>query len=250
MTTFFIADLHLTPSRPDITHCFFEFMRNEAASADALYVLGDLFEFWVGDDDNNSFNQSIKQEFRKLTDSGVPCFFAHGNRDFLVGKRFGKETGVTLLGDESVIDLYGTRAVIMHGDTLCTDDLSYIAYREKVHKPWLQWLYNRLPLSVKLKIVAKVQSDIGEDKKQKSLDIMDVNQQEVERVMQLHNCNLMIHGHTHRPGTHVFASDGAEKTRVVLGDWYTQSSVLECTPGKQELQSRNFLSETKNKHDT
>ncbi|WP_375753508.1 UDP-2,3-diacylglucosamine diphosphatase [Vibrio sp. HN007] len=236
MTTLFISDLHLTPSQPDITHCFMAFMENEAIHADALYVLGDLFEFWVGDDDNNPFNQKIKQAFKSLTSKGVPCYFIQGNRDFLVGKRFGKETGMTILDEVSVIDLYGEKTLILHGDTLCIDDHKYLAYREKVHQPWLQWVYNRLPLFVKKKIVSKVQSDIGEEKKEKSLEIMDVNQAEVERILALHSSNMMIHGHTHRPAVHNFAN----KTRIVLGDWYKQGSVLVVTKDEKRLEVRDF----------
>ncbi len=238
MATLFISDLHLTPSRPDISHCFFEFMGNEAVSADALYVLGDLFEFWIGDDDDSPFNQSVKTAFKHLTDSGVPCYFIQGNRDFLVGKRFAAETGITLLEEECSIDLYGERAVILHGDTLCSDDVKYQAYRAKVHQPWLQWLYNRLPLALKKRIVAKFQADIGEEKKGKSLDIMDVNQNTVEAVLKKHNACLMIHGHTHRPDIHHFESQSNHCTRIVLGDWYTQSSILIFEKGSYELKNK------------
>lgn len=226
MTILFISDLHLTPSRPDITRGFFDFMQTDATQADALYVLGDLFSFWIGDDDKSEFNQSIKHAFRTLVDNGTPCFFIQGNRDFLVGKRFEKETGMTLLDEICTIDLYGEKAVILHGDTLCTDDIKYQAYRQKVHQPWLQWVYNRLPLFVKKKIVSKVQSDIGQEKKTKSLEIMDVNQEAVEKVLREHQCKLMIHGHTHRPAIHNFEMDETKYTRIVLGDWDQQSSIL------------------------
>ncbi len=237
MTTLFISDLHLTPSAPEITDCFIRFMREEAIHAEALYVLGDLFEFWIGDDDNSAFAKKIKQEFKQLTKIGVPCFFTQGNRDFLVGKRFAKQTGVTLLGDETVIDLYGQSAVILHGDTLCTEDVQYLAYRAKVHQPWLQWVFNRIPLWIKKKIVAKVQTGISENKQMKSLDIMDVTHSEVDAVMAKHHVQLMIHGHTHRPQIHRFG----QKTRVVLGDWYQQGSVLVCSPDQLDLQTRPFI---------
>lgn len=240
MATLFISDLHLTPSRPDITESFTKFMDTQAVQADALYVLGDLFEFWIGDDDDSDFSIAIKNQFKALVESGVPCFFIQGNRDFLVGKRFEKETGMTLLDEICVIDLYGERAVILHGDTLCTDDIKYQAYREKVHKPWLQWIYNRLPLSLKKKIVSKVQSDIGEEKKEKSLDIMDVNQEAVESVLVRHNTSLMIHGHTHRPNIHKFSVKGMECTRIVLGDWYEQSSILSYSKGSYSLENRTY----------
>jgi UDP-2,3-diacylglucosamine hydrolase len=215
-------------------------MRSEAIHADALYVLGDLFEFWVGDDDRTSFADQIRSEFKALTRSGVSVFFIQGNRDFLLGKRFCEETGITLLSDVCTIDLYGRKVVILHGDTLCIDDVKYQEFRKTVHKPWLQWLFNRIPWFVKKRIVAKVQSDIRDDKKTKSLDIMDVNQDEVERVMSQNGVNLMIHGHTHRPNRHYFDKNGVEYTRIVLGDWYTQGSVLKAHANEFDLQTRPF----------
>ncbi len=216
------------------------FMRTEAKNADALYVLGDLFEFWVGDDDKTSFANQIRSEFKNLTDSGVAVFFIQGNRDFLLGERFCKQTGVTLLEDVCTIDLYGTRAVILHGDTLCTDDVDYQKFRKTVHQPWLQWVFNHIPWFIKKKIVAKVQTDIRDDKKSKPMDIMDVNQNEVEQVMSQYSVDLMIHGHTHRPNTHVFDVDGKSKTRIVLGDWYTQGSILHVDYNRLELKTRPF----------
>ncbi|MGF1742076.1 UDP-2,3-diacylglucosamine diphosphatase [Vibrio profundum] len=240
MTTLFIADLHLSPSEPDITRCFLTFMREEAIHADALYVLGDLFEFWIGDDDNSDFANQIRLEIKTLTQSGIPCYFVRGNRDFLIGRRFAKQTGITLLEQESLIDLYGTKAVILHGDTLCTQDVNYLKFRKKVHQPWLQWLFNRIPLWVKKKIIAKVQSNIRVDKQTKSLDIMDVTPSEVDSVLEKHHVDLMIHGHTHRPNIHTLDNTKDKKTRVVLGDWYTQGSVLVYDENGYELQARPF----------
>lgn len=240
MTTLFISDLHLSPSTPEINACFIKFMREEAIHAEALYVLGDLFEFWIGDDDKSDFATEIRAEFKRLTQAGVPTFFTQGNRDFLVGKRFAKQTGVILLGDETVIDLYGRKAIILHGDTLCTRDVNYLKYREKVHQPWLQWIFNRIPMFIKKKIVSKVQSDIKDDKQTKSLDIMDVTPSEVESVMAANHVDLMIHGHTHRPRVHTFDVSGQTNTRIVLGDWYTQGSVLSFDKDAFELQTRPF----------
>ncbi len=242
MHTLFISDLHLSPSRPDITECFIRFMRKEAIHADALYVLGDLFEFWIGDDDNSPFANQIKSEFKQLTRKGVPCYFTQGNRDFLLGKRFAKETGITLLQEEQVIDLYGKKAVVLHGDTLCIDDIKYQAYRKKVHQPWLQWVFNRLPFFVKVRIVGKVQSGIHNDKQMKSMDIMDVTQSEVDRVLTQYGVDLMIHGHTHRPEIHHRNQLHGTATRIVLGDWYTQGSVLVYANDGYELQTRPFSS--------
>ena len=210
------------------------------AIARAYNKMGDLFDFWIGDDDTSDFANFVRGEFKQLTDAGVPCFFTKGNRDFLVGKRFAKQTGITLLGDETVIDLYGRKAVVLHGDTLCTQDVSYLKFREKVNKKWLQWLFNRIPMFIKKKIVSKIQSDIRDDKQTKSLEIMDVTQSEVERVMEMHQVDLMIHGHTHRPNVHTYKVNEQTLTRTVLGDWYTQGSYLVVTPQSQELISTPF----------
>lgn len=236
--TFFISDLHLTPTRPDITACFLEFMRYEAIHCDALYVLGDLFDFWIGDDDNSPFAKQIRSAFIALTASGVPCYFIQGNRDFLLGKRFCRQTGVQLLPEEHVIELYGRRAVILHGDTLCTADVSYQAFRKKVHQPWLQFIFNRLPMALKRKIVSRIQSDIRSDKQTKQLEIMDVTPSEVVQVMHKHQVDLMIHGHTHRPNIH--HDEVHQQTRIVLGDWYEQGSVLVVTPDDYALEHRDF----------
>lgn len=240
MTTLFISDLHLSPLQPQTTDCFVNFMREEAIHADALYVLGDLFEFWIGDDDPSEFAAQIKSEFLSLTQRGTPCYFIQGNRDFLLNKRFCQETGVTLLPEHTVIDLYGRKTVILHGDTLCTQDTKYQSFRAKVHMPWLQWLFNRLPFFTRRCIVSKIQGDIREVKATKSLDIMDVTQSEVEALMTSEGVDLMIHGHTHRPNVHHFSVNDRKYTRIVLGDWYHQGSVLVCSPDSISLEVRRF----------
>ena len=141
MATLFIADLHLCVEEPAITAGFLRFLAGEARKADALYILGDLFEAWIGDDDPNPLHCQMAAAIKAVSDSGVPCYFIHGNRDFLLGKRFARESGMTLLPEEKVLELYGRRVLIMHGDTLCTDDAGYQAFRAKVHKPWLQMLF-------------------------------------------------------------------------------------------------------------
>lgn len=240
MTILFISDLHLSPLRPDITDCFLDFMKNEAIHADKLYVLGDLFEFWIGDDDNSPFNVLIKEAFKALTQQGVECFFIQGNRDFLLNKRFCKETGVTLLADHTVIELDGEKVLIMHGDTLCIDDIKYQEFRAKVHQPWLQWVFNRIPLFIRQRIVKNVQDKIKSKKQHKTLSIMDVTQSEVERVMQEEDVMRLIHGHTHRPNVHNFTYQDKAMTRIVLGDWYTQGSILEYKNNKYTLHNKSF----------
>ncbi|OBT13906.1 UDP-2,3-diacylglucosamine diphosphatase [Vibrio sp. UCD-FRSSP16_10] len=237
MRTLFISDLHLTPSHHAMTEAFIRFMREDAPNADAVYILGDLFEFWVGDDDDCPLNKTVMNEIRTLVDSGTPCFFTQGNRDFLVGKKFEKKSGATLLGDETLIDLYGIPTLLLHGDTLCTDDVKYQKFRQKMHMPWLQWLYNRIPLSFRRKLVKKVQNNANSQKQTKSYDIMDVNQDAVMDAMQRHHAQNMIHGHTHRPNIHNLDQG---KKRIVLGDWYTQASILEVTQQSTRLYNHPF----------
>ncbi len=240
MTILFISDLHLSPLRPEITDCFLDFMSNEAIHAKKLYVLGDLFEFWIGDDDNSPFNVVIKDAFKTLTQQGIECYFIQGNRDFLLNKRFCKETGVQLLADHTVIDMDGEKVLIMHGDTLCIDDIKYQEFRAKVHQPWLQWVFNRIPLFIRQRIVKNVQDKIKEKKQHKELTIMDVTQSEVERIMSEEGVKRLIHGHTHRPDTHVFTCNNQEMTRIVLGDWYTQGSILEYKNNIYTLHEKSF----------
>lgn len=226
MHTLFISDLHLSPAHPELTTAFKQFLRQRAIHADALYILGDLFDFWIDDKDPTHFARDIQAALKEVTSGGTPCFFIHGNRDFLVGKRFSRETGVTLLEEHTVISLYGQRVLIMHGDTLCLDDVRYLQFREKVHQPWRQVLFRLLPFRIKQKIVSKIQTNIRQDKQNKSFEIMDVNQNEVERIMNEQQVRLLIHGHTHRPDIHSFTSSDEEKIRVVLGDWGKEISVL------------------------
>ncbi|MCG7587186.1 UDP-2,3-diacylglucosamine diphosphatase [Photobacterium sp. OFAV2-7] len=240
MTTLFISDLHLSAERTDITDCFLTFMKEEATGVDALYVLGDLFEMWIGDDDDSPFHQQIKSAFRQLTESGVPCYFIHGNRDFLVGKRFSRETGVKLLPEHSVIDLYGTPTLILHGDTLCTLDEDYQRYRKKVHNRFIQWLFFRLPLSYRQKIGNKMRSNSSMTNQEKSQDVMDVTPDEVEKIMAQYQVTAMIHGHTHRPAVHRLSVGSQPASRTVLGDWYDHGSVLVCTPDGCQLETRDF----------
>ncbi len=235
MRTLFISDIHLSPSQPGLTKAFIDFLEQQTDNTDALYILGDLFDFWIGDDDSGDFAISIMQSLKAVSDKGVKGYFVQGNRDFLVGKRFSRKTGFKLLDDISTVDLYGTQAVILHGDTLCLEDTGYLAFRAKVHQPWLQWIFNRLPFSVRKKIVASIQNSAKSEKSTKSYDIMNVTQDEVIRVMNQHNVDLMIHGHTHRPDIHNFHSSDNLRTRIVLGDWGKDVSYLEITPAGYRL---------------
>jgi UDP-2,3-diacylglucosamine hydrolase len=235
VATLFIADLHLQTEEPAITAGFLRFLQGEARSADALYILGDLFEAWIGDDDPNPLHREIAAAIKALVDSGVPCFFIHGNRDFLIGKRFARESGMTLLPEEQVLDLYGRKVLIMHGDTLCTDDTGYLAFRAKVHTPWIQTLFLALPLFIRNRIAAKMRAGSKAANSSKSLSIMDVNPQAVIEVMEKHRVQWLIHGHTHRPDVHTLSANGEPAHRVVLGAWHTEGSMVKVTPDGIEL---------------
>ena len=235
MATLFIADLHLQTEEPAITAGFLRFLRGEAKSADALYILGDLFEAWIGDDDPNPLHREMAAAIHALVDSGVPCYFIHGNRDFLIGKRYARESGMTLLPEEQVLDLYGRKVLIMHGDTLCTDDTGYLAFRAKVHTPWIQKVFLALPLFIRNRIAARMRAGSKAANISKSMTIMDVNPQAVVRVMEKHEVQWLIHGHTHRPDVHSLIANGQPAHRVVLGAWHTEGSMVKVTPEGVEL---------------
>ncbi len=235
MATLFIADLHLQTEEPAITAGFLRFLQGEARHADALYILGDLFEAWIGDDDPNPLHCEIAIAIKALVDSGVPCFFVHGNRDFLLGKRYARDCGMTLLAEETVLDLYGRNILIMHGDTLCTDDTGYLAFRAKVHTPWIQALFLALPLFIRSRIAAKMRAGSKAANSSKSMTIMDVNPQAVASVMAKHQVQWLIHGHTHRPYMHDLTVNDKPAHRVVLGAWHTEGSMIKVTPEGVEL---------------
>lgn len=238
MTTLFISDLHLDANHPKITEQFIGFLNAEAAHAEALYILGDLFEAWIGDDDPDPDKQRIIQALRQTTSAGVRCYVMHGNRDFLIGSRFCRETGVQLLQDGTVIDLYGRRVLLLHGDTLCTDDPDYQRLRRIVRNPFVQFVMRRLSLAQRQRLAARMRA--GSKAHIEAMDrakpqIMDVNQGEVIATLKRFKVDCMIHGHTHRPAIHQLVVDGKPATRIVLGDWYEQGSVLRWNREGYEL---------------
>ena len=235
MATLFIADLHLQTEEPAITAGFLRFLRGEAKNADALYILGDLFEAWIGDDDPNPLHRDMAAAIKALVDSGVPCYFIHGNRDFLIGQRYARESGMTLLPEEQVLDLYGRNILIMHGDTLCTDDTGYLAFRAKVHTPWIQKMFLALPLFIRNRIAARMRAGSKAANSSKSMTIMDVNPKAVVNVMEKHRVQWLIHGHTHRPDVHSLIANGEPAHRVVLGAWHREGSMVKVTPEGVEL---------------
>jgi UDP-2,3-diacylglucosamine hydrolase len=245
MPTLFISDLHLDGSRPDITAQFLTFLQAEARHAQALYILGDLFEAWIGDDDPDPDKRRIVQGLRSLTDSGVACYIMHGNRDFLLGKRFCVETGTQLLADGTVVNLYGRRVLLLHGDTLCIDDPAYQRLRRIVRNPFTQFIMRNLSLGQRQRLAQKMRagSKAHIDAMGKSTPyIMDVNAQEVVKTLQDHGVDCMIHGHTHRPAVHeVTLPSGGKGVRIVLGDWYDQGSVLRWDENGYALAGLNRL---------
>ena len=224
--TLFISDLHLDKERPQIIEQFLDFLTNDTHRADALYILGDLFEYWIGDDDPAEELTEVILALKTATERGLPIHFIHGTRDFLIGRRFSRRTGINLLKDIGVIDLYGVATLVMHGDTLCTDDLAYQSLRWKTRNPLIQWLLLRLSLNKRQQIARYLRSRSTQEKQGKSQAIMDVNQSAVEQVMREHRVQRLIHGHTHRPAIHKYSLDGEEAIRIVLGDWYTRGVVL------------------------
>ncbi|GAA5136850.1 UDP-2,3-diacylglucosamine diphosphatase [Thalassotalea piscium] len=233
--TYFIADLHLAQNRPDITACFLSFLKNDALNAQTLYILGDLFEYWIGDDDNSPFVIEIARGLKELADSGTAIYFIHGNRDFLLGKRFAKKAGMTLLPEVDTIELYGEKIVILHGDTLCTKDVAYQKFRKKSRTWWWQTMIKSLPLFVRRKIAENYRKQSANATAMKSQDIMDVTESEVEKCLEQHQSLLMIHGHTHRPNIHNVNVNGKQAKRIVLGDWYEQGAWLKFDKNGYQL---------------
>jgi UDP-2,3-diacylglucosamine hydrolase len=227
VTTLLISDLHLDAGSPAIARQFHAFLRQEARSADALYILGDLFEAWLGDDDPDAAARATVAALRSLVDSGVRCFVMHGNRDFLIGERFCRETGATLLPDGTVVDLYGQRVLLMHGDALCTDDTSYQRLKRILRNPLVRWSLRHLSFGSRRALARRLRAGSRQHVGMTAAQIMDVNDAAVASALRSAGARTLVHGHTHRPAVHELLVDGAPARRIVLGDWYTQGSVLE-----------------------
>lgn len=235
--TLFISDLHLDPQRPEITRLFLEFLAGRARIAEAVYILGDLFEAWLGDDDDSPLNRAVVNGLRECVDSGTPLHVMRGNRDFLMGEVFAGLSGCSLLDDPARIDLYGTPTLLMHGDLLCTDDTRYMAFRATVRTSGWRHAFLARPLEERRRIAMELRDASREETRSKPEAIMDVNQGAVIRMMQAHKVRRLIHGHTHRPYLHDLRVDSRPLRRLVLGDWYVQGSILECTPEGCRLQT-------------
>ncbi len=219
MSTLFISDLHLDPQRPAISRAFFNLLEGPAANVERLYILGDFFEAWIGDDDGTALSQEVISSLRRYSDSGPAVFFMHGNRDFLVGQDFCQRTGCQLLPAPSVIDLYGKPVLLMHGDSLCTRDKNYMAFRQQLRDPGLQQMMLEKPLVERRDIARQLRESSREANSNKADDIMDVTPEEVVRALEEHQVDLFIHGHTHRPHIHQLQTSLGAAQRIVLGDW-------------------------------
>jgi len=226
VTCVFASDLHLGGERPEKVALFEAFLRRASELADSLYILGDLFEIWLGDDDDSDPHPTVVRALRKFADSGTELFVMSGNRDFLFGAEFAKATGATLLSDWHVIDLFGSRTLLTHGDLLCTKDVEYQTFRKTVRDPTNQAAFLASSLDERRKIAADTRDGTKASMLEKDDFIMDVEQSTVEQVMSKFDVARLIHGHTHRPATHTFEIDGSPHDRVVLGDWYEQCSVV------------------------
>ena len=244
MTTLFVSDLHLDPARPAITELFLAFLRGEARNADALYILGDLFEAWIGDDTPSPAADAVATELRALADSGVPVYFMAGNRDFLVGEDYARRAGFRILPDPTVIDLYGRPVLLMHGDLLCTDDVAYQQFRAQTRDPAFIANFLSQPLAARVAFAQQAraasqahQSEMKQGDRAAFETVTDVAPAEVEATFTRYGVDRIIHGHTHRPAIHPLQVGEAPCTRVVLGDWYEQGSVLRVDPDGMVLES-------------
>jgi UDP-2,3-diacylglucosamine hydrolase len=222
----FISDLHLSSERPDTNEQFFRFLGTEARRADALYILGDLFEAWIGDDADDDTGDEVAAALAALHARGVPSFFIHGNRDFLLGDAYARRARMTLLPDASVVEIEGERTLLMHGDTLCTDDAPYQAFRAQAHAPAWQRAFLARPIEERRVFAAQARAESQRYTRSVADAITDVNAGAVASTLRTHGVRRLVHGHTHRPAQHRFELDGMPVERIVLGDWYEQGSVL------------------------
>ncbi len=237
MAALFISDLHIDASRPDIIGQFLDFLRGEARGAEALYILGDLFESWIGDDAPDAAQSAAIAGLAALTAGGVPCFVMHGNRDFLLAGRFAAASGATLLPDPLIITLYGSQILVMHGDALCTDDHAYQRLRAATRDEGWQRGFLSLPIDARRAIAGAARAGSKAHTSALAEAITDVNAAAVEAALRGAGTDILLHGHTHRPAMHTLDIDGRSRSRIVLGDWYHQGSVLRWDQNGPQLKS-------------
>ncbi len=239
MLSLFISDLHLDPSRPAATNAFLSFLEKNRGKGH-LFILGDLFEAWIGDDDPNPHYAEVMSAMAEFSTSGCNSSVMHGNRDFLLGDLFCKKTGFTLVQDSTVLQLGSNPVLLLHGDTLCTEDSDYQAFRRLVRDPKWQADFLAQSLEERHKFAAQARTTSKTESSRKPEAIMDVSKQEVSKIMQARNVSWMIHGHTHRPKIHEWFENNTKFTRIVLGDWYERGSVLRFNDDKFDLQFFDF----------
>jgi UDP-2,3-diacylglucosamine hydrolase len=236
VSTLFISDLHLTEERPEANERFIQFIEGQAPAAQALYILGDFFEYWIGDDDlEYPFHAVIAGLLAGLTRRGVPVYFMHGNRDFLIGERFCAATGTTLLADPSIHEIQGVKTLLVHGDTLCTDDVEYQAWRRKARNPAFQAEFLAKSIPERRRAIVLMREKSKEVVQGKAAEIMDVSDDAVRQALRQHGVRRLIHGHTHRPGRHALEVDGQRCERWVLPDWYQHGGYLQVEPSGPKL---------------
>ena len=236
MSTLFISDLHLTEERPEANERFIALLEDQGRAADALYILGDFFEYWIGDDDlDEPFNAVIAGLLKGLTGRGVPVYLMHGNRDFLIGEGFCAATGASLLPDPTVAEIGGVKTLLVHGDTLCTDDVEYQAWRRKARDPAFQAAFLAKSLAERRQTVSQMREKSRQVVQEKTAEIMDVNDDAVRQAMRSAGVRRLIHGHTHRPGRHELDIDGQRGERWVLPDWYGRGGYLQVDRGIPKL---------------
>ena len=240
MTQLFISDLHLDTSRPEAIAAFETLLENEACKAERLYILGDLFEGWIGDDEPGDVGLRVIKGLQKLHQSNTSCYFINGNRDFLIRNDFATAAGIHLLPDCALTDINGERVLMLHGDLLCTDDTRYLRFRKIVRSPLFQTLFLALPARMRQKIAGTARDKSQLENAEKQPAIMDVSQRAVAQIMELYGIRTMIHGHTHRPAIHQFKLGAESATRIVLGDWYEQGSMLRWNTNGYQLEQLTF----------
>jgi UDP-2,3-diacylglucosamine hydrolase len=241
VTTVFISDLHLEESRPDITDAFLAFLKAKTMGIDALYILGDFFEAWIGDDEHTPLQETVAAALSEVRASGTAIYFMHGNRDFLIGEDYCNRCGATLLDDPSVVDLYGTPYLLMHGDSLCTADVEYQKFRKNMRDPkWQQMILQR-PLEDRKQMARQLREISMAKNQDKEELIMDVTPEEVVSELEAHDVQHMIHGHTHRPAEHDLTANGKPAKRIVLGDWHENVWWLEVQHNQDPLLHKHPL---------
>ena len=241
MKSVFISDLHLSADRPDIFNAFQEFLSDLPKNTDELYILGDLFEVWIGDDEPSSFAQDVQALLTQISEQGIQLFIQHGNRDFFIGRRFSMRTGAIILPDYHLFQRDDLKAVLAHGDSLCTDDQEYQKFRRWIRHPFRKFVFSRMPIFLRQRIARRLRKTSKERNQNKAENIMDVNTDAVNRCVKNYAVDTLIHGHTHRPNVHELENG---KQRIVLGDWDQNVWWVETTPQGFDLRSKPLLMES------